>query len=381
MLYNWQKDDGAVSRCGVAATVALALSATLVTGVQARSGTDVRVVVSGLNDPRGLTFGPRGDLYIAEAGSGGGTLSTAGQCDQVQPPIGPSVGGATGRIVKLAPNGELTVAASGLPSFEASPLIGGDKQGVADVAIVDNKLIALLSGAGCSHGHADANNGILSVGQSGVSLVADLSAWLLVNPGAKGAERPRNPDYEPDGTWFSMLVQEDKIYAVEPNHGLLVSVDKHDYGVTLVQDLFATFGDHTYAALAADREDIYVGTLGQIAFGPDGPPVPDFVNSFAAGIYKLPRHGAPVQVASGLHAVLGVAFDDQHRLYALQSPIFIPGTGSLVRVNPDGQIETILSGLVFPSSLRRGPDHAFYFSECSYHCSPGDGRILRVVVD
>jgi hypothetical protein len=381
MLYNWQKDDGAVSRCGVAATVALALSATLAIGVQARSGTDVRVVVSGLNDPRGLAFGPRGDLYIAEAGSGGGTLSTAGQCDQVQPPVGPSVGGATGRIMKLAPNGELTVVASGLPSFEASPLIGGDKQGIADVAIVDNKLLALLPGAGCSHGHADANNGILLVGQSGVSLIADLSAWLLANPGAKGAEQPRNPDYEPDGTWFSMLVQEDKIYAVEPNHGLLVAVDKHDYGITLVQDLFATFGDHTYTALAADREDIYVGTLGQIAFGPDGPPVPDFVNSFAAGIYKLPRHGAPEQVASGLHAVLGVAFDDQHRLYALQSPIFIPGTGSLVRVNPDGQIETILSGLVFPSSLRRGPDHAFYLSECSYHCSPGDGRILRVVVD
>jgi hypothetical protein len=374
---------GTWSRCGIAAAaaIAVAMSATNAPSLQARSDADVRVVASGLNDPRGLTFGPRGDLYIAEAGTGGGTLSTAGQCDQVQPPVGPSVGGASGRITKVSPNGAVTVVASGLPSSEASPLIGGDKEGIADVAIVDNQLMALLVGAGCSHGHADANNGILSVDRSGVSLVADLSAWLLANPGAKGAEQPRNPDYEPDGTWFSMLVQENNIYAVEPNHGLLVSVNKHDNSVALVRDLFATFGDHTYTALAADREDIYVGTLGRIAFGPDGPPVPDFVHSFEAGIYKVPRHGAPTQVASGLHAVLGIAFDNQHRLYALQSPIFIPGTGSLVRVNPDGGIETILSGLVFPSALRRGPDHAFYLSECSYHCGPGDGRVLRVVVE
>src|SRR6185503_15022178 len=99
-------------------------------------------------------------------------------------------------------------------SAEASPLIGGDKQGISDVAFFGNHLIALNSGAGCSHAHAEANNGILAVHRNGsTSMIADLSAWLLANPGAKGAEEPRSPDYEPDGTWYSMVVDDERIYA------------------------------------------------------------------------------------------------------------------------------------------------------------------------
>lgn len=366
------------SRIGIAAIGAALVFAGVSMPATAARNADAQVVLSGLNDPRGLTFGPGGDLFIAEAGSGGSTLSTAGRCAQVQPPVGPILGGASARVLRLSSGGALTTVAGNLPSAEASPLIGGDKQGVADVAVLGNRLFALLAGAGCSHGHADANNGLLSIDNGGSSLVADLSDWLLANPGAKGAQQPRNPDYEPDGTWFSMLVHEDTIYAVEPNHGLLVAIDRNDYSVTLVNDLFATLGDHTYTSLASDRDDLYVGTLGQIAFGPGGI---DLEHSFEASVYRLPKYGAPEQFVSGLHAVVGVAFDRRHRMYVLQSPIFVPGTGSLVRIDDNGEAETILDHLVFPSSLRRGPDHALYFSECSFHCQPGDGRVMRVVVD
>ena len=349
--------------------------------LRATSDAIVTQVASGLNDPRGIVFGRQKNMYVAEAGIGGGALSTIGLCDQVSPPVGPVVGGTTGRVVEIV-GGVPVAVADRLPSAEASPLVGGDKEGVSDVAVSGDDLLALVSGAGCSHGHADANNGILKInGDGSASMIADLSSWLLANPGAKGAEVPRNPDYEPDGTWYSMVVSEGRIYAVEPNHGLLVSVKPDTGDVSLVKDLFATFGDHTYTSLAVDRGNLYVGTLGQIAFQPGVfPPIPDFVNSFQAGIYRLSQNGQAVQVADGLHAVLGVAFDRQHRLYALQSPIFIPGTGSLVRIDEHGQLETLVSGLVFPSSLTRGPDDAFYISECGYHCSPGDGRILRVAV-
>jgi sugar lactone lactonase YvrE len=352
-------------------------------GVLLRATSDATVtrVASGLNDPRGIAFGRQRNMYVAEAGVGGGTLSTIGLCDQVPPPVGPILGGTTGRVVEIV-GGVAVALADGLPSSEASPLIGGDRGGVADVTVLGDDLLALVSGAGCSHGHADANNGILKVnGDGSTSMIADLSSWLLANPGAKGTEVPRNPDYEPDGTWYSLVVANGRIYAVEPNHGLLVSVKRDTGDVTLVKDLFATFGDHTYTSLAVDRGDLYVGTLGQIAFQPGVfPPIPDFARSFEAGIYRLSPSGQAVQAVDGLHAVLGVAFDRQHRLYALQSPIFIPGTGSLVRIDEQGQIETLVSGLVFPSSLTRGPDDAFYISECGYHCSPGEGRILRVAV-
>jgi hypothetical protein len=348
---------------------------------RAAAGVEVREIASGLNDPRGLAFGPDKRLYVAEAGAGGGSLSTVGLCDQVQFPVGPFVGGNSARVVRIEEDGSVSVLADGLPSAEATPAIGGDKQGVSSLTFIGDHLLALVSGAGCSHGHAEANNGIFSVRSAGVSRLTDLSAWLLANPGAKGAEQPRNPDYEPDGTWYSMIFDQGRLYAVEPNHGLLVSVQPSDGRVHLVNDLFATFGDYTYTTLAVDSGDLYVGTLGQIAFVPGVfPPVPDLERSFEAGIYRLSRNGTAVPFANGLRAVLGLAFDQQHRLYGLQSPIFVPGTGSLVRLDAAGNIEPIVSGLTFPSGLTLGPDGAFYISECGYHCAAGEGRILRVVV-
>ncbi|MEO5898337.1 MAG: ScyD/ScyE family protein [Vicinamibacterales bacterium] len=371
-----------VGRLSVAAAAMVVLVPQAST-MRLRASADAIVtqVVGGLNDPRGIAFSPTKRMFVAEAGSGGGTLSTVGLCDQVAPPVGAFLGGHSGRVLEIM-GGEAVVVADRLPSAEATAAIGGDKQGVADVAFFGNRVYALLTGAGCSHGHAEANNGIIAINADGdTSMVADLSAWLLANPGAKGAETPRNPDYEPDGTWYSMITETQKLYAVEPNHGLLVSVKPSTGIVTLVKDLFATFGDNTYTSLASDRGDLYVGTLGRIAFVPGVfPPFPDFANSFQAGVYRLSPNGDAVQVADGLHAVLGLAFDRQHRLYVLQSPIFIPGTGSLLRIDASGNQETLVSDLIFPSSLTRGPDDAFYVSECGYHCNPGDGRILRIAV-
>ena len=209
--------------------------------------------------------------------------------------------------------------------------------------------------------------------------LANLSAWLLANPGAKGAQEPRDPDYEPDGTWYSMLFTLGKLFAVEPNHGLLISVHPTDGKITLEKDLLETFGDHTYTALAAHRDDLYVGTHGRIAWLPNVfPPVPDFEESFKASIYRLSSTGSASEVASGLRAVLGIAFDRSHRMYALQSPIFAPGTGSLVRQTSGGDWETVVDGLTFPSAVTVGPDNAIYISECGYHCAPGQGRIVRI---
>ena len=49
------------------------------------------VFASGFNNPRGLKFGPDGNLYVSEGGAGG-TTSTRGICPQVPAPVGPYTG-------------------------------------------------------------------------------------------------------------------------------------------------------------------------------------------------------------------------------------------------------------------------------------------------
>jgi len=104
---------------------------------------NVTPFASGLKYPRGIKFGPDGQLYVAEAGAGG-TSSTKGICPQVEFVPGPYHGGFTARISKISPDGlTVTTVADGLPSAVEAL---GDVIGIADVAFIGDTLYALSSG-------------------------------------------------------------------------------------------------------------------------------------------------------------------------------------------------------------------------------------------
>jgi hypothetical protein len=344
----------------------------------AHAGATVTVYASGLDDPRGLAFSPSGQLYVAEAGTTEGTFvpppppppnepPTQARCE-VYWPVGPATPGFTGRISRIDPDGSRTTVVDGLPSFGANTLIGGDRMGVGAVAFRGERLFALLAGAGCSHGHADPN-AILRVREDGsTEMLADLSDHLRSNPDSKN---PADGDYEPDGTWYSLVSAFGAFYAVEPNRGVFVRVD-HLGNITRVADMIekvasidpAGDGDRTYSALVEHGGWFYFGTLGRIDA------------DFAGSIYRLSKDGSAIeQVASGLHGVVGLAFDRQGRLYALETtaagvapPLSDPTAGRLVRVEADGTLTPIVTNLAFPTAVIAGKNGELFVSNCGYHC-------------
>ena len=60
---------------------------------------------------------------------------------------------------------------------------------------------------------------------------------------------PEPDDFEPDGTWYSMIAVRGSLYAVEPNHGELVDVSTAGQ-VRRVVDVSKTQGHVVPTALA-----------------------------------------------------------------------------------------------------------------------------------
>jgi len=329
----------------------------------------VSLFAEGLNNPRGLKFGPAGYLYVAEGGVGG-SQSTVGQCEQVPAPIGPYTGSDTGaRISRISPTGERTTLVDNLPSSQTTAETGGFVSGVGDIAFIGHTLYAVLAGAGCSHGVPNIPNGVLRVESDGSAmLVADLSAFQQANPVAN----PEEEDFEPDGTWYSMVSWGETLYALEPNHGELDMITR-DGQVSRVIDISATEAHAVPTAMTLHHGQFYVGALMPFPASP------------VAKVYRISRDGEINVVAEGLTTVLGIGFRG-NQLYVLETsapvtspgPPVLPGTGQVVRVSPSGSLEPVVTGLMFPSAMTFSPNGDLYISNFGFGFPPGYGQIVKV---
>lgn len=344
----------------------------------ADSGGNATVLTAGLLDPRGLTFGPDGQLYVAEGGRGGTTLNTVGQCEQVPFPVGPytSDGTNSARISRINPTtGIRTTVAANLPSSQTNLLIGGDISGVADVAFLHGTLYGLISGAGCSHGLANTHNSVVRINADGTTTeVANLSAFLMTHPVANPETGPTS-DFEPDGTWYGMTSKGDSLYAVEPNHQEMDRIEPNG-DISRVVDFSKTFVAPADwrgpTAITNDGGTFYVGTL-----------TPFPIVRGAAQVFEVNPDGHVNVFADGATTVLGLAVDKHDRVYVLEmsdaSGFPTPGMGKIVRIS-NGAMETIASGLSLPTGMTLGPDGNLYVSNMGFGFPPGFGEIVKVTV-
>src|SRR5215217_4003967 len=169
------------------------------------------VVASGFDNPRGFTWGPDGTLYLAQAGRGGDNHI----------PVAPGYtidNGLTSSVVTVA-NGCATTVVQGLVStLWEEP---GWLWGAMDVAMLDDELYVLVSGAGPTWASPTSRSGVFRIDDGGaMALVADISSWLPENP-------PQNPPPEgpsPDGSLFDLDATSDALLLSDAVNGLIIKV-------------------------------------------------------------------------------------------------------------------------------------------------------------
>src|SRR5688572_10260535 len=108
----------------------------------APSRPSVKSYATGLTSPRGLTFGPDRNLYVAEAGVGGELEPTDEPgCEKFVNVFSPYTAGFSGRVIRVRANGKKDVVADNLPSMTDN---SGASYGPTDVAFVGQTLYVLI---------------------------------------------------------------------------------------------------------------------------------------------------------------------------------------------------------------------------------------------
>jgi hypothetical protein len=227
----------------------------------------------------------------------------------------------------------------------------------------------LLAGAGCSHGIPDVPNGVIRVNKDGSwKLIADLSTYQQANP----VQNPEEEDFEPDGTWYSMVAVGGALFAIEPNHGEMVRITANGK-IKRIIDISASEGHIVPTSVDYFRGNFYVGNL----------TVFPLVEG-AAKILKINKRGQIKATMEGFTNIVAAIFDRQGNLYVLESttgnPMPTPDTGVVIRVSKNGERETIASGLSLPTAMTLGPDGALYVSNKGFGYPPGAGEVVRIVI-
>jgi hypothetical protein len=339
----------------LASPLALAQNATPSAGTGSAS-----VVLEGLTNPRGFTWGADGTIYMALAGHGGTTSAT-----EAGAPF-PLLLGTTASVIAITTGCPRTVV-DGLPSY-----LWTDKGwvwGAMDVAILDGKLYVLSGGGELGIDQPIEGNGIFRINDDGTrTMIADLSTWLTAHPPAFVP-----PDYDPNGSLFDLEAGNGALWASEAVGGRVLKIDL-DGTITLFADLSAQHPVPTGIALAPDG-GVYVGFETAAPFT-DG----------QSRVVHIAADGTQTDVMTGLTMVTDITTGADGSLYVLEmstgngetEPFVRSASGRLLHQLPDGTAETIADHLDFPVDLGLAPSGTLYVTGPAFGADDGEGWLARI---
>jgi len=349
------------------------------------------VIATGLANPRGMNFDKHGDLWIAEAGSGG-FVNGATPADATCFPGeggGSSCFGTTGAYTRVHAGSQERVV-TGLPSI-GDQATGGSALGASDI-LADGRHVVGLIGAG--------GNPTKRAQLEAVDPAAALFGHIVkVNPWNGSVwpfgdfvqyEATNNPDQNTDpeegidSDAYGLLARHGG-YVVADAGGNDVLAVKHKQITTL-----ATFGSTpvtappgfpvptidmqavpTSVAMRPHDPDIYVGQLTGFPFVPG-----------AANVYRIKPDGSTEVFASDFTNIVDIAWGRNGSLYVLEISANglasdNPGPGALYRVSADGTSRTLIpTDLTSPTAVAFGKDGTVYVTNNGM--SATDGQVISL---
>src|SRR5215207_6202590 len=278
--------------------------------------TEKQLLVTGLVETQGSAIGPGGDLFV--------TANQTGSIWRIDPKTGARTLFATGLPPRLRGVGE-----------EDLFYVGA---GVVDVAFIGSTAYALVTGVGEDIGGSDVVGIYRIDGPNSSTVIADIGAWSTAHP-------PIPEFFVPTG-WQ---------YAIEPYRGGFLVTDGHHnrvLQVTLDGEIteVIAFDDIVPTGLAVWGNRIYLAQAG---------PIPHLPQNGKVVTFGLGSSTA-TEVASGVRLAVDVEFGRGRTLFALSQGFWDgpfegapadPNTGTLMRVNSDGTVTTVVDGLDRPTSV------------------------------
>ena len=358
--------------------------AMLLTGAAVADSPTLSVVASGLNNPRGITLGPDGALYVAEAGTGGTAPCAAAGPGEEQ------CFGATGSITRIdlwRRYQERIV--TGLPSF--APAGGNGATGPHDISFSSrtNGFIAIGLGGdprqrAQNWGAGGATFGYLLQGAPG-------RGWRGVND-VSGYEAAGDPDGGGvDSNPYAVLALPGRQLVVDAGGNDLVQIDAWGNRTTLAVFPPRQVDAPPFLGLPAGAKIPMQAVPTSVAVGPDGAYYVGQLTGFpfpvgAANVYRVPAQGGTPEVyASGFTGIIDVAFDRSGNLYVVEiarNSVLAAETsgewpGAVTRVAPNGAKTVVAEGLFAPGGVAVAPDGTLYVTNKSVLKDVGEVVAIR----